>query len=165
MKVFLVAASFALARAACTDDASCNAIADCHYSMGGNDCNFPDYKVGCCGLLNEFVDCGSDVHCDIVHDRGVSHGENHWVAMGWSGQNVDENFCPGSGRLFADLAQFCESADLLYGTPQPAMSGPLLPGVIGFALGAAVVTSAVIAMKKKGNPADTYSPLLAEDAA
>jgi len=45
------------------------------------------------------------------------------------------------------------------------MSGPLLPGVIGFALGAAVVTSAVIAMKKKGNPADTYSPLLAEDAA
>merc|ERR1719453_2293622 len=98
--------------------------------------------------------------------------------------DVDEDLCPGSGRLMADPASFCtaptESSTIMaaqhdepaYVEPaimaaqhdQPAKSGPLVPGVIGFAVGAAVVTSVVV-MKKKRNPADTYSPLLAEDTA
>merc|ERR1740117_2542567 len=84
--------------------------------------------------------------------------------------------CPGLQQLNNGPGQFCTpgttASDLLPGQvaimtaqqyhPDNQKVGPIVPGVIGFAMGAAVVTS-IVAMKKK-RTSDLYSPLTEEVA-
>merc|ERR1711865_304188 len=94
----------------------------------------------------------------------------------WMQSHPGQASCPGLQQLQNGPGQFCTQGttalDLLPGQvaimtaqqyhPDNQKVGPIVPGVIGFAMGAAVVTS-VVAMKKK-RTSDLYSPLTEETA-
>merc|ERR1711865_594810 len=102
-------------------------------------------------------------------DNPYSQGFN---LMEW----IPPSVCPGLRQLSAGPEQFCTpgttASDLLPDQvaimtaqqyhPDNQKVGPIVPGVIGFAMGAAVVTS-IVAMKKK-RTSDLYSPLTEEVA-
>jgi len=159
----------------CNSESSCAAEVNCHFRIGPMDCNLPNVKKACCDVFSMGMDCQSSADqqgCMQNTMMAFPPAELQWLQVH---SNLQDS-CPGLQQLNSGPGQFCTqgttASDLLPGQvaimtaqqyhPDNQKVGPIVPGVIGFAMGAAVVTS-VVAMKKK-RTSDLYSPLTEETA-
>jgi hypothetical protein len=180
MKSFVAATMFALVRADCDSEDACSAQTTCSFDMGPLHCDVPNVKQACCDVFQIGVTCqASHTGLDILDCMQSSQQSLPPAEVQWMTTHVDAQThtpdCPGIAQVQINPQQFCTvgttASDLLPGQfslmmaqqYSPEKPGPVVPGVIGFAIGAAVVTS-VVAMQKKRNSADLYSPLAEETA-
>jgi hypothetical protein len=156
----------------CDSEEACDAQVTCSFDMGPMHCSVPNVKQACCDIFSLGMHCQGDQHCAQAAMMALPPAELQWMSH-MPGGSMDAA-CPGLQQLNNGPEQFCtapSSEALMYGSLaimtaqhlQPEKSGPLVPGMIGFAVGAAVVTS-VVAMKKKRNSADVYTSLAEESA-
>merc|ERR1740117_697632 len=131
------------------------ATSHCHLDVGeGRECNFPNIRRACCDFMRQQA-------------QGVPPAELQWLQA-----NAGPPACPGLVALQSDpvtmthctttgqLEHVFAALSLVSGPidghlaivtaqqSQPEVQSSVVPGVLGFAIGAAVVTS-VVAMKKK----------------
>jgi len=185
MKIFLSCASLlASATAVCYSQSTCEAdVRDCEVviqsSSGAIDCWFPNLRQACCNVFQVLVECGQNAQCVRNHANQWPSYELQWIQ---SHQGADD--CPGLQALEADMQgnmqQFCHVAGVedleeiklslhemvtveqfaIMTAQQPELAPDIKtafwPGMLGFAIGAAVVTS-VVTMKKTRNAKDYIS--------
>jgi hypothetical protein len=158
---------------ACADDDSCEATATCEADMPAGatnmHCSIPDVKVGCCDILQMGMTCGNDQDCMSNAMMSMSPGEMNWFM---SASQDMASACPGlqtfeAGGAADDCSPGIESSHLqlaiMTAQRYQPKSGPLVPALIGFAVSAAVMIS-VVAVQKKRNSDDLYTPLTEETA-
>jgi len=151
------------------------ATSHCHLDVGeGRECNLPNIRRACCDFSQLGASCRGDQTCMQNGMAAFPPAELQWFQA-----NQDSSACPGLVALQSDpvtMMTHCTSGDVfaalsLVSGPidghlaivtaqqsQPEVQSSVVPGVLGFAIGAAVVTS-VVAMKKKRASGDMYTPL------
>jgi len=181
MKSFLlVAASLASVDAVCYSAGQCAEEVRCEVVIPHNppiDCWFPHIRRACCNAFQVTMTCNENQNCMSRHMQTWPGAELQWMV---NHQNV-ANACPGLQALERDIQynvqQYChltgeedldavkdsmhqfimqgEFAIMTAQQPEPPaeLKSSLMPGMLGCAFGAAVVT-AVVAMKKKRTSTD-----------
>jgi len=184
MKIFLSCASLlASATAVCYSQSSCEAEVRCEVVFQASSapiyCFFPNIRQACCNVVQVMMACNSDAQC-------VRNQANQWPSaeLQWVQSNHGADDCPGLQALDADMEgnmqQFCHDAGVedleeiklslhemvtvgqfaIMTAQQPELAPDIKtafwPGMLGFAIGAAVVTS-VVTMKKTRNAKDYIS--------
>merc|ERR1740130_963321 len=158
-----------------SDPIDWTATSHCHLDVGeGRECNLPNIRRACCDFSQLGASCRGDQTCMQNGMAAFPPAELQWFQA-----NQDSSALPGLVALQSDpvtMMTHCTSGDVfaalsLVSGPidghlaivtaqqsQPEVQSSVVPGVLGFAIGAAVVTS-VVAMKKKRASGDMYTPL------
>jgi len=169
--------ALATTAAGCDSDAACEAQVTCSFDLGqapqAMHCDVPNVRQACCDIFSIGMTCQSEGQsCMQNAMMALPPQELQWMQANGGDMN---SMCPGLAAMQTNPTEFCSmgavASDLLPGQfaimtaqqYQPEKPGPVVPGVIGVAIGAAVVTS-FVAMRKKVNSADLYN-LLADDVA
>merc|ERR1712166_611443 len=162
----------------CDSEESCVAHTTCSFDLGPMSCNVPHVRQACCDIFSIGVTCQADPDqqtCMQTAMMSLPPAELMWM-QGHSDMNAA---CPAIENLQTDPNAMQSDCTMSSSEPvdfspitlaimtaqrhQPEKTGPIVPGVIGFAIGAAVVTS-IVAMKKKRTGLDLYTPLAGETA-
>jgi len=146
----------------------------CSFSGGGESCDIPNIRTGCCDLVHAMVDCQGDQQCFGRAVQSLPPAELQWLSSFPDAPSA----CPGLANLQdSDEARYCHAgahSSVLLPVQLALKSVPVAksmnleqsswaPGLLGFIAGAAVV-SAVVTLKQKRTSSDMYAPLVEETA-
>jgi len=149
-------------------------------------CDLPDIRRACCDVLTDGIQChGQGQSCMQSRMMSMPQGELQFFQSHQGAQDACPNLVATMQEMQRDQQGFAQQhcrvtegaleeiipimlsgqSALMMVAPEPKqeVQNFILPGMIGFAVGAAVVTS-VVAFKKKRSSGDLYVPLAEETA-